>query len=160
MCGSISLIIGLSVLLGGYFPNILFNNRAIQTSCHLYSNVYSYWCRSGAITTTCYGVYINVKPAADTICWTSSKLAVFTNQDQANTYAQRYGSQYFECYFDPNNPCTYYYGLADVTGTLYAGIVFTCLSALLFGLILGNFVYNYWTKTRNYEQIPDNNDAV
>ena len=150
--GLISFIIGGSVLLGGLLPNSLFNQRIQVKTCHRYADVNSYYCRYGAITQTCYAVRVNTRPDGVN-CWQAPKIATFTNQQEAESYASRYRSYDFSCYWDWKNPCTYYDGFADVTGTLYAGIAFTSVAAILFGIFFGIAGYNRW-KHRGYDALP------
>lgn len=145
-------IIGICVLLGGYMPNRMFNERAIATSCHRFYTVSSYFCRQGAITSTCYSVHMDTQPSGAT-CWQAPKVATFFDQSEANRYAAQFGQSNFPCYLDPNNPCTYYYVTSDVVGTLYAGIVFTCVSAILFFLCILMVVYE---KRSRYTQLNEN----
>jgi len=112
--GLISIIIGGSCLLGGLLPNSLFNQRIQVKTCHQYTSVRSYYCRYGAITQICYGVHLNTQPDGVN-CWQAPKIATFTNQQEAESYASRYRSYDFSCYWDWKNPCTYYDGVADVT---------------------------------------------
>ncbi len=154
----VSAIIGVSVLLGGYMPNVWFNQRAVLTTCHRWASVDAYTCRNGAISQTCYDVRFNTKPDPAN-CWDAPRIATFVNQDQANAYAASYASYDFSCYFDWKNRCTYYNGLADIQGTLYAGIAFTVTSAILFGIPLGVAVYGC-CKRRKYDQLIDNESSV
>jgi len=156
--GTIAIIIGGGVLLGAYLPNTLFNQRIVGKICHRYAGVRSYTCRYGAITHTCYDVRVNTQPEGVN-CWQSTKIATFTNQQQADSYASRYHPYDFNCYWDWKNACNYYNGPADVTGTLYAGITFTSVAALLFGIISGIFVYNRW-KHRKYQLLVENTVSV
>lgn len=144
ICSLISLIIGCSVLLGGSLVNFRFNQRIQPETCNVFCSVHSYWCRSGAFSNQCYDVMRNVKPNG-TQCWQAPTIARFTSKDLADKYAASCSTYTFNCYWDPNNPCNYYDGYADVHGTLIAGIVFTSLG---FVLGVGNVGYYYWQRRR------------
>jgi hypothetical protein len=122
-------IISMGCILGGYIPNKSFNDRAQPRICQIYYSVYSYWCRAGYLTQECYSVDRNVQPNGTT-CWSYDTIAHFTNKDLANQYAHRYASYSHKCYWDPNHPCTYYDDLADVQGTLIAGVVFVSVASI------------------------------
>ena len=149
VCAVVSLIIGGGVLLGGYLPNRLFNARIQPRTCQVFYGVASRWCRQGSITQTCYDVRRNVKPDG-AMCWQSLTIGTFTNQQQAEQYASRGSSFSFPCFWDPNNACSYYDDYADVVGTLWAGVTFTCLSAVLFGVVVGVAL---WKCKRDYQQV-------
>ncbi len=127
--GIVALVITTGVLCGGYLPNRFFNARAQKRTCHVYTSVHSYLCRFGAITRTCYDVVRNTKPDGAT-CWQAPAIATFESQSEADAYAASWAPYEYACVWDPENPCEYYHYYADVTGTLYAGIVFGALTVV------------------------------
>ena len=147
-CGSVALIIGIGVLLGGYLPNALFNDRVVTKICKQNVVVIPYWCRKGGITSTCYNVVETIM-AEGMSCGTNIVLATFTNQAEASKYANQWQRGQFSCYIDPHNVCTYYTSLADVTGTLYAGITFCSLATVIYMTLV---IYTWWTR-KSYESI-------
>ncbi len=154
-------IISIGCIFGGYIPNKFFNERAQPRICHIYYSVYSYWCRSGYLTQECYSVDRNVQPNGTT-CWSYDTIAHFTNKDLANQYAHRFATSNQKCYWDPNHPCTYYDNLADVQGTLIAGVVFVSLafSSALTLLIRELYLKGWFSKrTLSYNELNPENSS-
>lgn len=126
---AVTLIIGLGIILGGVIPQSLLAKRLSPSTCKVYYTIWDKYCTHRGITSVCYNVLQNIQPLGAT-CWQAPVIATFSNREDAVSYANSLAPYSLECYTDPNNPCTYYTSIPDVSTMIIVGTVFAAIGVL------------------------------
>ena len=127
--------IGIGLLTGVYMVDVRYNQRAQLRTCDIFCDFSERMCSDSAgILRPCYDLVQNTRPQGqDIYCWNKQVLATFASPVGAPTcipYSR-------PCYWDPQSPCTFTWFLSDTTASLYIGVAFTLVGALLlFALII------------------------
>jgi hypothetical protein len=134
---AVFLVVGCILMLGPFLSGELKNARLQPRVCEQICKVQPYYCQIGypnPTTSECYNVILEIKPNGTT-CWSLDILAKFTDINSANAYAQACNSEHkpFNCFWDPEDPCTYSEHPVRTDVLLIGGLLFL-------GIFIASFI--------------------
>lgn len=167
VCLVIAAVIGTICLTGGYLANILYNARYTETTCRFtaYNFVPFKWSNWNCRDCTAYYASITTF-TADGRSWATYQATVYppgnSVERQTRWYQQHWPiGRTVKCYQGPGTAYPPIFQLADTVGTLWSGVAFLALAALILTTMIVSVVVKRKPCCRKgYAVLDDSSVAV